>query len=277
MPTLQAALSRAIEQLNASHSNARLEGEVLVCHALKKPRSYLYTWPEKELSDQQNSIIEKLIEQRTQGTPIAYLTGTREFWSRDFHVTPDVLIPRPETELLVELALKFSGNHPRTLIDLGTGSGIIAITLAAERPHDQVAACEISQAALNIARDNAARLRVNNLTLYQSNWFQAIPPQTFDLIISNPPYIATTDPHLKHGDLIAEPRIALSAGGDGLNAFRTIAQQSKDRLKPNGRLLFEHGYDQAGPLSELLTALGYRSIDAYHDLSGHLRVTSAQL
>jgi release factor glutamine methyltransferase len=217
------------------------------------------------------------LEQRHQGTPIAYITGSREFWSRDFQVTPDVLIPRPDTELLIELSLKLiPADQPFKIIDLGTGSGIIAVTLAAERPHAQIDATDFSLAALRIAQLNADKHHTNNIQFYQSNWFAEVPENQFNLIISNPPYIAEDDGHLQQGDIQFEPQTALCAADQGLSDIKIIAVAARDYLKPCGHLLIEHGYNQGQHVQALFKMLHYDKILTYKDLSGQPRVTYGQ-
>ena len=219
----------------------------------------------------------KLIDSRLAGTPVAYLTGTKEFWSRKFLITPSVLIPRTETELLVELALNLIPvDQPSSVIDLGTGSGIIGITLAAERPQASVVASDISTTALLVAKNNAQRHTINNISFVESNWFSAIQHNKFDIIVSNPPYVADNDPHLRQGDLPFEPEAALKSGPSGLDALNAIADSARKSLHPEGYLLLEHGYDQASPLAEMLDHLNYSNIEAHADLQGHLRATIAQ-
>jgi release factor glutamine methyltransferase len=215
------------------------------------------------------------LAQRLQGRPIAHITGRREFWSREFQVTPEVLIPRPETELLVELALaRIQPEQTARIADLGTGSGAVAITLALERPKASVTALDLSPAALRIAEANAARLGAGNVRFVESDWFAALPAaESFDLIVSNPPYIAESDPHLGLGDVRFEPPMALASGPDGLDAIRHIVGQALARLNPGGWLLFEHGYDQSAAAQGLLKAAGFQAVGSFADLQGHLRVS----
>ena len=206
------------------------------------------------------------------------MLGQREFYGLDFSVTPDVLIPRPETELLVELALALiPSNQPTQVLDLGTGSGAIALTLAKLRPQALVTAVDASPQALAIARQNAAQLKVNNIRFIESDWFEALDPSShFDLIVSNPPYVAENDPHLQQGDVRFEPLQALQSGADGLQDIRHIAQESLRFLPVNGHLLFEHGYNQKDACAALLHALGYSDIKCQRDLGGQDRVTSGK-
>lgn len=277
MPTIASVLAEAVEYLWEAMPSARLDAEVLIAHALGKDRSYLHAWPEKHLSPDEALRIRTAVQERVSGTPVAYLTGKKEFWSREFTVASTVLIPRPETEELVELALSLipAGAACR-IADLGTGSGAIAITIAAERPNSRLVASELCPQALAIATVNAARHNTPNVSFFLSDWFATIPAMTFDLIVSNPPYIAENDPHLDRGDVRSEPRIALTAGDDGLAALNTIARQARTRLKPGGRLLLEHGYTQSGVLNDLLSSVDYSDIAAHRDLQGHLRIASAK-
>ena len=276
--TLAAALALGNHRLRETSETAALDAEVLLMHVLDCDRSHLRAWPEKPLTPAQASDYAILIERRRDGWPIAYLTGEREFWSRPFRVTPGVLIPRPETELLIELALaELPADRPTDALDLGTGSGIIAITLAVERPRSRVIAIDVSPEALVIAQDNAERLDARNLRLLQGDWLTPLPPnERYDLIISNPPYIAEDDPHLRQGDLRHEPDLALASGPDGLTALRRIIAEARDFLKPGGALLLEHGYDQADAIGGLLRASGYGEIIHHRDLQGHRRATMAR-
>ncbi len=273
--TIQSILSSATQQLAACSDTAVLDAEVLLCHCLRKNRSFLRTWPEHPLDSQQIEPFRALISQRRQGTPIAYLTGLREFWSREFFVNPDVLIPRPDSELLIEISLNLLPMHqPGKIIDLGTGSGILALTLAAERPQADVLATDISPAALQIAGQNAERLQIGNVQFLQSHWFDQVQPAAFDLVISNPPYIAAADPHLRQGDVRFEPRAALISGENGLKDIRLLAEQARPFLKDHGHLLIEHGYNQQAEVRDIFSRLNYRQINTHCDLSGNPRVTS---
>lgn len=274
MPTIKTLLAHAANALTSHSDSPLLDAEVLLGFVLNKPRTYLRAWCDNTLTDQQLAAFSDLIKQRQQGTPIAYLTGTREFWSRDFMVTPDVLIPRPDTELLIELSLELiPENQTIKLIDLGTGSGIIAVTLAAERPNAHVTAVDASLAALSIAKHNARQHRLTNLEFYQSDWFSNVPNSLFDLVISNPPYIDSDDEHLKQGDVRFEPKAALIAKDHGLCDIRIIADKARNYLKPAGHLLIEHGYNQASQVQAIFTALAYDKVQSYQDLSGQPRVT----
>lgn len=274
---IQSALESAIKQLDTSSSTARLDAEILLSHILGKNRSFLRAWPESELATTQIKQYQKLIEARKQSTPIAYLTGQREFWSNNFAVNPNVLVPRPETELLVEMALEvIPSNQSTSILELGTGSGIIGISLAMERPNVSVLATDICSAALNTARHNAKEKCVSNIDFQSSNWFESISAKKYDLIISNPPYIAEGDPHLMINDLVFEPDIALKSGPSGMEALSTIAKHARNWLNPGGHLMLEHGYQQASDLHEILSGFGYNDTKTRHDLQGHLRATQCR-
>jgi len=265
-------------KLQPVSASATLDTEVLLCWILHKERSYLRTWPEKILSTSQISAFKNLLNQRADGIPIAYLTGQREFWSREFKVTPEVLIPRPDTELLIETSLNLLSKIPAPkILDLGTGSGVIAITLALELPYVQILAVDKSTAALNIAQENANIHICNNIEFQISSWFQSIATQKFDLIVSNPPYIAATDPHLQTGDLRFEPQTALIAGTTGLDDIKEIVSNSAQYLTCNGWLLIEHGCTQKSAVQTLFQQYGYQNIQTYQDLSLLPRVTVGQL
>lgn len=244
---------------------------------LERPRAWLYAWPEHVPTAAQCEAFERLIEARASGTPIAYLLGRRAFWSLDLAVTPAVLIPRPETELLVELALE---RLPRdvecAVADLGTGSGAIALAIAHERPLARVQATDRSADALAVARANARRLGLANVGFECGDWCEALGGMRFDLIVSNPPYIASDDPHLARGDLRHEPLSALASGEDGLDAIRTIIATAPAHLSTDGWLLLEHGWEQAPQVRELFVLNGWRDAASARDLAGHERVTFAR-
>lgn len=272
--TIESVLRFAVGELEPASTSARLDAEILLAHALGKNRAYLRAWPESRLDAKQLDNYLTLIEARKKNMPVAYLTGNREFWTGSYAVGPEVLIPRPETELLVEMALDAIPRDRRlSLLELGTGSGIIAVSLAAERPELSIVATDISPAALEIARHNAKRNHVSAIRFLNSDWFEAIPRTRFDIIISNPPYVADDDPHLSQGDLVHEPDIALRSGPTGLEALELIAEQSRDWLTPGGRLLFEHGFNQAEDLQSLLLRLGYLEPLTRADLQGNPRAT----
>lgn len=278
MPTIQSLLAQATQDLAASSGSPALDAEVLLCHVLAKPRTYLRAWGDKSLDEGQQHQFHALCAQRQQGWPIAYLIGSREFWSRDFWVTPDVLIPRPDTELLIELCLPLIPKDAGyTIIDLGTGSGIIAITLAAERPNAKLIAADRCPEALAVARENASRHQLANIEFYLSDWFKSLPPQRVQLIVSNPPYIAPQDPHLQQGDVRFEPDSALIAADEGLRDLKAIAETAKAWLVEGGHLLMEHGYDQTAAVQAIFNAHGYKDVQTYQDLSGQPRVTGGRV
>ncbi len=260
--------------LNLDYSGARIEVQCLLQAVLRVNRAYLLTHPEQLLNDEQNARLSALFERRLGGEPIAYLLGEREFYGLTFKVTPATLIPRPDTELLVELALQnIPQKGTRRVLDLGTGSGAIALSIAHARPDAQVVAVDASPAALEVAQFNAQQLNLNNVRLLQSDWFSALQNQRFDMIVSNPPYIAADDAHLSLGDVRFEPPSALASGADGLDDIRRICAQAKSHLNANGWLLFEHGYDQAAQVRALLQQAGFIGILSACDLSGIERVS----
>jgi release factor glutamine methyltransferase len=277
MTNIQIALSNAAHTLTGCSDSAQLDAEVLLAFALDKQRSYLRAWPERELDAASEQQFLSLLAARQQGLPIAYLTGTREFWSREFIVNTNVLIPRPETELLIEISLTLiAPGQSVDLIDLGTGSGIIAITLALECPQARVCAVDASAVALAVAQENAARLQAKHIRFYQSDWFASVPAGRFDLVISNPPYIAKHDHHLQQGDVRFEPHSALIAAQQGLSDLHNIADNARSRLKPGSYLLLEHGYDQQAAVQMLLANFNYHAIRTHADLAGQPRVTIGQ-
>ena len=270
-------LDSAEQQLELISESPRLDAEVLLAHSLGQSRSHLRAWPEKTLSPAATEQFQELLKLRCQGTPVAYLTGEREFWSRSFKVNNAVLIPRPDTELIVELALELLAAHQNCkVIDLGTGSGVIAITVAAERPKDCVIASDISQAALAIAAENAEQLKISNIQFRQSNWFEQIDEHDFDMVISNPPYIAADDPHLQQGDVRFEPEQALISAEQGLYDIRQFVDQSRQYLKAGGYLLIEHGYQQSLQVQSILKQFNFRNVITHCDLAGNPRVTLGQ-
>jgi len=275
--TIGAALERITRALQSTSPTARLDAEVLVMHVCGLDRTGLITRANTILNTAQQNQLESLLLRRQRGEPTAYLTGSREFWSMEFSVSPATLIPRPETELLVEMALaRIPPDAPWTIADLGTGSGAIALAIAGERPRCRVIAADISSAALEVARANAERLGLTKVEFRHGDWLSPLVDEVFDMIVSNPPYICAADPHLEAGDVRFEPSQALIAGADGLDAIRHIASAAGRYLKPDGSLLFEHGWDQAGAVSELLRRLGYHDIVCSPDLAGHARVTGCR-
>lgn len=276
MTTVSDALDWASTRLeHAADSDPRLEAMILLGHVLKRDRSWLYAWPEKDISSSDAAAFRALVEQRHNGTPVAYLLGSREFWSLEFEVSSDTLIPRPETELLVTLVLELAKNDtPLRILDLGTGSGAVAISIASERPGWSIVATDRSPAALVIARRNAQRQQLRNVSLLAGDWYQALAAEErFDVIVSNPPYVADGDPHLSQGDLRFEPAIALSSGPQGLDDLGKIISQAPVFLSSGGHLMVEHGADQGLAVSGLFHNAGLGEIGTRHDLAGLDRVT----
>jgi release factor glutamine methyltransferase len=271
---IRAVLGQALQQLDKFDPDSRLEAELLLCHLLNKNRAYLFAHPDELISQAQLDLYQQLITQRSQGIPIAYLTGTRDFWSLSLKVNQHTLIPRHETERLVELALELIPNKPDTrILDLGTGSGAIALALGKERPNWSITACDNSKDALQIAKENAQHLGISNVFFHHSDWFTTLPDTHYHAIVSNPPYIAEHDPHLKQGDLRFEPLNALASGQDGLADLQYIISHSYNCLLPNGLLLLEHGYDQKIGIRAILNELGYNNIHCWQDIQGHDRVS----
>lgn len=275
-PDVAALLAKAAGSL--AGDEARMEAELLLARALGKPRSWLYAHADEGVEESQARAFESLLGRRRGGEPIAHILGSREFWSLDLAVTADTLIPRPETELLVELALLRTPDRRAAtrVLDLGTGSGAIALAIAHERPLARVTAVDAQARALDVARKNAARLGLDRIRFLHSDWFSAIRDETFDLVVSNPPYIADDDPHLLSRELRAEPRSALASGPDGLDSLRKIAAGAPTRLAPGGWLLLEHGYQQAAEVRALLSAAGMIDVETFQDLEGRDRVTGGR-
>ncbi len=253
--------------------SARLDAEWLLAAALGKPTSYLRTWPEREVPAECEARFVADLARRRHGEPIAYILGRQGFWSLDLEVAPHTLIPRPDTELLVETALQLAPATPLAVLDLGAGSGAIALALAHERPAWTVTGVDRIAEAVSLAARNAARLQLGNATFIESQWFSALGGRQYALIISNPPYIRSGDPHLQQGDLRFEPGSALVAGEDGLDDIRQIITSAPDHLAQGGWLLLEHGYDQAGSVRELLAKQGFVDTQSRTDLGGHERVS----
>ena len=274
---LDDATARIAAALDLPRRDARLDARVLAAHVLHVDATWLIAHDTDPVASTSCIAFDTLLTQRLVGKPTAYLVGAREFYGRPFQVSPDVLIPRPETELLVEQALsRIPPDQVTDVLDLGTGSGCIAITLALERPLARVTAVDCSPAALAIARRNAADLNAH-VEFLTSDWFAALGGRRFDLIVSNPPYVATADPHLARGDVRFEPLTALAAGTDGLDDLRTLTAAAPAHLKPGGTLLLEHGYDQADSVLALLQRNGFHHSRSCADLAGIRRVSGGEL
>ena len=255
-------------------SAPRLEAELLLTEATGWPRTRLLAWPEAHLDPGAAARFEALLARRLAGEPIAYIRGRQAFWTLDLKVTPDTLIPRPETEQLVEIALELPDpDRPRVMADLGTGSGAIAAAVASERPAWRVIATDRWAAALAIAQSNVRSLSLRNCLLLRADWLVPIAPQSLDLILANPPYVATADPHLKQGDLPYEPRSALAAGPDGLEALHRIAADALRCLRPGGLLAVEHGFDQGDAVRRLFSDHHLVNRETRRDLAGLERIT----
>ena len=253
------------------------DAELLLAHVLDKPRGWLFAHADAALAPGTASRFEALVERRCSGEPVAYLTGRRGFWTFDLAVTPDTLIPRPETETLVEAALaRLPAGRASRVADLGTGSGAIALAIASECLDASIVATDRSEAALAVARGNAQALGIGNVEFRAGDWFAAVEGERFDLVASNPPYIAGDDAHLRRGDLRFEPALALTPGGDGLDAIRAIVADAPRHLHVDGWLLLEHGHDLGAPVRALLEAAGFVGVETLPDLEGRDRVAVAR-
>ncbi len=276
--TIKEYLTAATQELQAvtDERESQLEAELLLAFSLQKSRTWLKTWPEFQLTNDDDQLFCQLIERRLTGEPLAYIIGSQDFWTFSLKVTQDTLVPRPETELLVELALeKIPLEGDFNVVDLGTGSGAIACALASERSQATIFALDFSEKALAVALQNVDDLSLANVQCLQNSWLDNWQKGQLDLIVSNPPYVAAGDPHLK--DLSFEPYSALVAQDNGYADIRTIAEQAKAILSSNGYLMFEHGFEQAQTIQSILLELGYREIETFQDLAGLDRVTIAKL
>ncbi len=274
--TLRDLLQSALQQLPQTDS-ARLDCEILLCSVLKQERYFLYAHPDTPIDSRDQADFNSLLAKRAAGFPVAYLTGWKEFWSLHIEVNQHALIPRPETEQLVELALESTpANTKSTILDLGTGSGAIAIAIATERPDCRITATDISLPALSLAQQNAERLGLNNIRFVHSDWFSATGAQRFDLIISNPPYVESDHSGFITGDIRHEPRLALDGGSHGLDAYRRIIPAGIASLSTRGRLLLEHGHSQGELIRQLFRHNHYLNIETKQDYSGLDRVTLAE-
>ena len=269
---IKTLLAHAVRTL--ATDSTQLDAEVLLAACLGKPRSYLHAWPERCVEPEQQAQFMAWLQRRATGEPVAHLTGRREFWSLDLTVTADTLIPRPETETLVALALeKIPSDAGVCIADLGTGTGAIALAIASERPRSEIIATDSSARALEVARKNARRLDIRNIRFAQGTWCAALPDRLFDFILSNPPYIAESDPHLEAGDVRHEPHSALVAGPQGLDELQQLVPCARDYLADNGWLVVEHGYDQGVQVRQLFSKSGYRDTSDHMDDTGLSRVT----
>lgn len=274
--TIAQCLAKA-SQLAVVSDTPRLDVELLLVHILQQHRTYLFTWPEKTLSINQQQQFDNLFARRLAGEPIAHLTGQREFWSLSLMVNNSTLIPRPDTELLVEIVLELFAQDavqfPRSCLDLGTGTGAIALALASEKPAWKILGVDASTDAVELAEKNRTSLGFNNVSVYRSDWFAHIAPHCFDVIVSNPPYIDPQDPHLDQGDVRFEPRSALVADEQGLADIKHIIVAAQNYLEGDGWLLLEHGYDQAVAVRDLMIKSGYVQVNTRCDYGGNERVT----
>lgn len=268
MPTIDEALVAARRTVDA------VEARALLCHVLKKDAAYLAAHADATLHPDAAAAYGAALARREAGEPVAYITGRREFYGLELRITPAVLIPRPETELLVDLALaRVPRDEARQVLDLGTGSGCIAIGIAHERPRTRVAAVDHSPDAIALARENARSLGITGITFTVGDWFMPVVGRCFDLIVANPPYVAADDPHLRRGDLRYEPQAALVGGADGLDALRTIIANAGRHLHAGGALLLEHGHEQGAACRRLLDAAGFHGVQTWRDLAGNERVS----
>ncbi|VAW50118.1 Peptide chain release factor N(5)-glutamine methyltransferase [hydrothermal vent metagenome] len=274
---IQHVLQQGYQALSKTSDSTMLDAQVILAYVLQCNTAHLMAWSEKNLNDEQISQYLQLIQQRRQGLPVAHLTGQREFWSLNFNVDNSTLIPRPETETLVEFILeKFNHKKNLKLLDMGTGTGAIAISIAKEKPEWEIFASDISEQALKLAAQNNEQHQTRNVTFIHSNWFYNITEHDFDIIVSNPPYIANNDPHLTIGDVRFEPQSALTSGDTGMDDIEHLCAQAKNQLQKNGWLIVEHGYNQAQPVADCFAKNTYTKIGQKKDLSGHIRMTAGK-
>jgi release factor glutamine methyltransferase len=280
--TLAALLAQGVRRLGCAPSGAEptatpdLDAQVLLAHVLKVARARLRSHPESLVDPPHAALYLELLERRAAGEPLAYLTGWRDFWSLRLAVSPAVLVPRPETELLVERALALRTAVEGRVADLGTGCGALALALARERPHWRVLATDVSAEALEVARANALALGLGRIEFRRGSWFEPLAGERFDLLLSNPPYVAADDPLLARAPLLHEPRLALTPGADPLACLRTIVRGAPQHLEAGGWLLLEHGAQQAADVRRELVAAGFRYVRSQRDLAGHERMTEGQ-
>ncbi|KTF17706.1 peptide chain release factor N(5)-glutamine methyltransferase [Pseudoalteromonas carrageenovora] len=274
--TLEQAIAAGADLLASSSESAKLDAQVLLIHILQKPRSYLFTWPEHVLSNEQQSQFNVFLQRRLKGEPVAHITGLREFWSLSLEVNATTLIPRPDTETLVECALNLAMLDTAKVLDLGTGTGAIALALGCEMPNWQIVAVDKVTEAVALANKNQQRLGINNVDVKQSNWFSALQGERFNLIVTNPPYIEQDDIHLNQGDVRFEPLSALVADDAGMSDIKQIITQSRDYLLSSGYLLIEHGFEQAEAVRHLFKEMAFINIKTVKDFGNNDRVTLAQ-
>ncbi|MGE6460626.1 peptide chain release factor N(5)-glutamine methyltransferase [Pseudoalteromonas tetraodonis] len=274
--TVENAITTGANLLASSSDSAKLDAQVLLLNILQKPRSYLFTWPEKRLTDEQSQAFERACERRLNGEPVSHITGYREFWSLQLEVNPTTLIPRPDTETLVELALSCNVPNDAKVLDLGTGTGAIALALGSEMPTWDIIAVDRIDDAVALAKRNQKRLAINNVCVEQSNWFSALNNKKFDLIVTNPPYIEYNDKHLHQGDVRFEPLSALVADDAGLADIKQIITQSRDYLHSNGYLLIEHGFEQSAAVRHIFNQMAFINVSTVKDLGNNDRVTFGQ-
>lgn len=272
---IDAAISEATNELRAVSDSARLEAELLVARSINMPRSYLFAHPEDLLDESAIERLDESVERRVSGEPMAYITGVKEFWSLELMVSPATLVPRPETELLVDLALREVPRRAEwTVLDLGTGSGAIAVAIASERRLCDVTATDTSAGAVAIAEQNVRQLELANVTCIVGDWTEPVQDKAFDVVVSNPPYVRDGDAAL--GSLEAEPMVALLGGADGLDNYRRLASDCLTIIKPGGLLLLEHGIDQQPAIMEILQTSGWQAVEGHTDYSGKPRAVSAR-
>ncbi len=275
--TIEHLIRQASQQLEANSDTAKLDVELLLAHALKKDRTYLFTWHDKLLSAEEVEIFQSLFVRRIQGEPIAYILGQQEFWDLILHTAEHTLIPRADTETLIEWSLELAESLPTNaaVIDLGTGTGAIALALAKEQPSWKVEAVDVIPEAVKLAQANAHLNQLQRVNIYQGSWFENVKGR-FDLIVSNPPYIDPDDKHLSQGDVRFEPKSALIANNKGLADLEYIAEQGRHYLVSGGWLLMEHGYDQLESVQAIFSRLGYQQVSTRFDLGGNPRITGGQ-
>lgn len=273
--SIEALLKQTVQQLvDAGSDSPQLDAAVLLCFVLDKPRSYLLTWPEKTLDSEQQAAFDTVLRRRLAGEPVAYIVGEREFWSLPLKVAPHTLIPRPDTERLVELALEKVPAEPCSVLDLGTGTGAIALAIASERPELSVTGIDMRPEAAQLALENSQNLKITNTRFLSGSWYSPLTPdERFAVVVSNPPYIDKTDPHLEQGDVRFEPKSALVAEENGLADIRIISKQGRQYLQTGGWLLMEHGFEQGEAVRAILLELGYNQVSTAQDYAGLDRVT----